>query len=79
MRNLGPASVELLREAGIATVAELRELGAAEAFRQVKFMFPKRVSLNMLYALNAALEDLPWRAITDRNRSEWRRAAGLEE
>ncbi|RED52551.1 TfoX/Sxy family protein [Aestuariispira insulae] len=79
LRNIGPSSAALLKEAGIETVADLREMGAADAYGRLKFMFPDRVSLNMLYALNGALADIPWRAITPEMRQVWRRQAGLED
>ena len=77
--NLGPASVCMLRDVGIRTVGDLRAVGAADAYRRVKFQDPKRVSLNALYALNAALIGLPWRGITPQMKVEWRKAAGLED
>ena len=77
--NLGPVSLQLLTEAGITTVGELRALGAAEAYHRLKFTNPKRVTLNFLYALNAGLAGLPWQAITPEMKQDWRREAGLEE
>ena len=58
--NLGPATRRRLEEAGIATESELRSLGAVEAYRRLKFRDPKRVSLNALYALEAALRNCHW-------------------
>jgi DNA transformation protein len=53
--GVGPVTEGWLQEAGIRTVAELRALGSVEAYRRLKFMFPRRVSLNALYGLEAAL------------------------
>lgn len=61
LRNLGPKSARLLAEAGIRTIAELRLLGAAKAYRRVK----GRASLNLLWAMAAGLEDRDWRTITE--------------
>ena len=36
LRNLGPKSAKMLAEAGISTLAELRELGAEKAYVRVK-------------------------------------------
>ncbi|MCA9267370.1 MAG: TfoX/Sxy family DNA transformation protein [Planctomycetales bacterium] len=63
LRNLGPTSAAWLREAGMHTVAELRRLGPALAYRRVKKQQPK-VSLNLLWALAAGLADLDWRELT---------------
>ncbi|MBQ0934088.1 TfoX/Sxy family protein [Ideonella paludis] len=57
--NLGPASAEMLRAAGIADLPRLRALGAVHAFAQVRRSQPK-ASLNLLWALEGALTGLPW-------------------
>ena len=36
LRNLGPKSAVMLREAGISTIEELRALGAVKAYARVK-------------------------------------------
>jgi len=63
LRNIGPKSAALLRAAGIDSVENLREIGAVAAYRRLKFVEPRRVSLNMLWALQGALTDRDWRDI----------------
>jgi len=63
LRNIGPKSATLLRAAGIDSAENLREIGAAAAYRRLKFVEPRRVSLNMLWALQGALTDRDWRDI----------------
>ena len=63
LRNIGPKSAALLRAAGIDSAENLREIGAAAAYRRLKFVEPRRVSLNMLWALLGALTDRDWRDI----------------
>jgi GNAT superfamily N-acetyltransferase len=41
----------------------LFDLGVVEAYIRVKAAYPERVSLNLLYALQGALMDLPWNEI----------------
>jgi DNA transformation protein len=36
------------------------ELGVVATYKRVKAAYPEKVSLNLLYALQAALLDLPW-------------------
>lgn len=60
LRNLGPKSARLLAEAGIGTIAELRLIGAAKAYRRVQ----DKASLNLLWAIAAGLEDRDWRSLT---------------
>ena len=64
LRNLGPKSAMMLAEAGIATLAELEELGAVKTYARVKALRPKSASLNLLWALAAGLEDRDWRELT---------------
>ena len=59
MRNLGPTSAAWLREINVHTKADLQRLGAALAYRLVKQRQPK-TSLNLLWAIAAALADKDW-------------------
>lgn len=56
LRNLGPVSEALLREIGIETAEQLREVGAPLAYRMLEH---RRGSANklFLYALAGALDD----------------------
>lgn len=62
LRNLGSASARMLAEAGIASVARLRQLGAVEAWRRVRDCQP-RASLNLLWALEGALTGRDWQEV----------------
>lgn len=68
LRGLGTASRTLLASVGIASAAELRALGAVEAFRRVKAAHPRRVSLNLLWALEGALSGRDWRVVAREDR-----------
>ncbi len=58
--GLGPVTRDRLEEAGIGSVGDLRAMGSVEAYRRLKFMFPRQVSLNALYGLEAALRGCHW-------------------
>ena len=73
MRNLGPYMARALREIGVETEAELRALGAVEAFARMQFVGVPRLSLNALYAMDAALADADWRMIPPERKDELRR------
>ena len=73
--NLGPVSARWLESAGIHTEAELRELGAPEAFRRVAMNRAGDVSLNLLYALDGALRGVRWDKLPRQIRDELREAA----
>lgn len=59
LQNLGPTSVNWLQDIGIATKAELEEVGAVEAYCLIKAQHDQ-TSLNLLYALYGALHGLRW-------------------
>jgi DNA transformation protein and related proteins len=58
--GIEPMTQSVLDEAGIGTIGDLRTIGAVEAYRRLKFMFPRRVSINALYGLEAALRGCHW-------------------
>lgn len=60
LSGIGAVTQKRLEEAGIGTVADLRALGSVEAYRRLRFMSPRQVSLNALYALEAALRGCHW-------------------
>ena len=73
--NLGPVSAGWLEAAGIRTAAQLRELGAVEAFRRVAFHRAGAVSYNLLYALEGALRGVRWDRLPSGIREQLKRAA----
>jgi DNA transformation protein and related proteins len=60
VKNLGPKSNEWLASVGVHTLDDVVSLGVVETYRRVKEAYPRKVSLNLLYGLKAALLDLPW-------------------
>ena len=60
MKNMGPKSTEWLASVGVHTLDDVMKLGVVETYRRVKAAYPEKVSLNLLYGLQAALLDLPW-------------------
>jgi len=44
----------------VHTLDDVVSLGVVETYKRVKAAYPEKVSLNLLYALQAALLDLPW-------------------
>lgn len=65
--NFGPRSQEMLAQAGIKTVAQLRELGAVRAYLQVK-RSSGNASLNLLWALEGALTGQHWQVVAREGR-----------
>lgn len=59
LKNLGMASVNILHAVGINTYADLRSIGAVEAYRRI-IARDINVSKVMLYALQGALLNIHW-------------------
>lgn len=69
IRNVGPKSAAWLRQVGIKSDEEVRAIGALETFMKVKRAGFKP-SLNLLYALEGAVLDCHWTALTAERKSE---------
>jgi hypothetical protein len=65
--NLGTKSQQMLQQAGIKTVEQLRELGAVRAYIQVK-QSGANASLNLLWAMEGALTGRHWREVAHNDR-----------
>lgn len=66
--GLGPKSQAMLQAAGIATLDDLRRLGAARAYVAVQ-RAGGRPSLNLLWGLESALTGQPWQAVAKEHRT----------
>lgn len=58
-----------LNEAGIFTKAQLIEEGSHVAFIQIRLRDPD-ACINMLYAIEGAIENIRWHNMTDAKKSE---------
>ncbi len=76
MKNIGPVSLEWLRAVGITSHEDLARLGSVEAYRMVK-AHGFNASLNLLYALEAALQDIHWTALSPQIKAKLKAAARL--
>ena len=75
LRNLGPATARMLEEIDVTTVDALRELGAVEAYRRLKFRFGGHVTAVALYAMEAGLRGCHWLDLSPAERSALKKAA----
>ena len=60
MKNMGTKSSEWLASVDVHTLDEVARLGVVETYLRVKAAHPEKVTLNLLWGLQAALLDLPW-------------------
>ena len=65
--NFGPKSQQMLAQAGIKTVGQLRKLGSVRAYLQVKHSNGK-ASLNLLWAMEGALTGQHWQVVAKQER-----------
>jgi DNA transformation protein len=65
--NFGPKSQQMLAQAGIHTIEQLRELGAVHAYVQVK-RSGACSSLNLLWAMEGALSGRHWQEVAKHDR-----------
>ncbi|MCA9238308.1 MAG: TfoX/Sxy family DNA transformation protein [Planctomycetales bacterium] len=63
LRNIGPASAAWLAAVGVSSRDDLERLGSVVCYARVRRVQP-RASLNLLWALEAALADRDWRELT---------------
>jgi DNA-3-methyladenine glycosylase I len=72
--NVGPASRRWLRAVGVTNLGQLRALGPVGAYRVLR-SHGYNASLNLVYALHAALEGIDWRALRAEDRAALKAAA----
>ena len=72
LRNLGPYIARHLAEIEVRDVHELRIMGAVEAYARLKFRFGHEISLNALWAMDAALANVDWRHLSNDRKRELR-------
>ncbi len=69
LRGLGPASVEMLKSVNIRSTKALRQADLYAVYAKIKAKHPK-TSINLLYAMMGAVDDVDWRVIARERRSE---------
>ncbi|WP_211227614.1 TfoX/Sxy family DNA transformation protein [Chitinibacter tainanensis] len=69
LKGLGPKSRAMLAQIGITSAAQVRAADAFALYAQLQQVVPN-LSLNMLYALIGAQEDLPWQQIKHERKTE---------
>ena len=74
LRNIGPKSAAWLRQVGLRSLEDIAAVGTVDAFMKVRRAGFKP-SLNLLYALEGALNDCHWQEVPDARRIELVQAA----
>jgi hypothetical protein len=58
--NPGPKTMARLADVGIPDMTTLAQVGAVEAYVRLKRAYPRDISLNALYGMEAALMRIHW-------------------
>lgn len=72
LKNIGLVTAEWLHEVGIHTRADLQSVGPVLVWQKLKAIYPHKVSLVLLYALEGALADLHWNQLPPEVKAELR-------
>jgi DNA transformation protein and related proteins len=75
MKNLGPKSSEWLASINVHSLEDVAKLGVVETYKRVKAAYPEKVTLNMLWGLQAALLDIPWNELPSDIKDQLRKEA----
>lgn len=73
MKNLGPKSREWLASVGVYSLEDVANLGVVETYKRVKAAYPEKVTLNLLWGLQAALLGIRWDELPPDIKSELKR------
>ena len=73
MKNLGPKSRVWLASVGVHSLDDVASLGVVETYKRVKAAYPEKVTLNMLWGLQAALLGIRWDELPPDIKSELRK------
>lgn len=76
MKNLGPKSSEWLASVGVHSLEDVANSGVVETYKRVKAAYPEKMTLNMLWGLQAALLDIPWNELPPDIKEQLRKEAG---
>ncbi len=73
LKNLGPKSEQWLNAIGVHTRQDLEQIGSVDCYRILKAQgYP--VSLNLVYAIEAALLDIHWTKLSKQQKQSLKQA-----
>jgi DNA transformation protein and related proteins len=75
LKNLGPSTARDLAEVGVASFAQLQEVGPVDAWHRLNELRPKQYTLVGLYALAGAILDKEWKELPADYRTQLREEA----
>ena len=78
--NIGPTILRRLHDLGVRSVDDIRRLGPGAIYRSLAAANPGRrlPVCYYLYSLQAAVEGRDWRSLSEAEKRDLRRSAGVE-
>jgi DNA transformation protein len=73
VKDLGPKSSEWLASVGVHSLDDVTRLGVVETYKRVKAAYPEKVTLNMLWGLQAASLGIRWDELSPDIKEELKR------
>ena len=70
MKNIGKVSRAWLFEIGIQDISQLRRFGSVQVYKMIRMNHPNKASLNLLWALEGAIQDIHWTEIPEELKEE---------
>jgi len=68
--NIGKTLASKLIQSGIISGEELKQLGSEKALLKIATLENSGVCINMLYALEGAIQGIRWHALSDKRKKE---------
>lgn len=75
LKNIGAKTEAWLREVGIHGYDDLKRIGSVETYRKLKLLYPDKINLNALYALEAAIWNIHWLELLPEIKDQLKREA----
>lgn len=75
LKNIGAKTEPWLRAIGVNGYDDLNRIGSVETYRKLKSMYPDKINLNALYALEAALWNIHWLELAPEIKDQLKREA----
>jgi DNA transformation protein len=73
MLNLGPKTLQRLQSIEVYNTNDIETLGVIETYLRLKVVYGKDISLNALWALQAAVLGIPWKELLPELKLELKR------
>jgi DNA transformation protein len=70
--NIGKTLAEKLIKSGINTAQELKDVGSQQAIVRIVTIEDSDACINMLYALEGAIQGIRWHGLSDKRKAELR-------